>query len=157
MPDVRASDEERERTAERLREHTAAGRLDVDELAERLAAAYGARTRVELDALLADLPRSADRPRSADPPHRAPTGKQLGFRIHRNVYVLVGVLMLAIWALTGAGYFWPVWPLAGWGIGVLSHGLACRGFRRSAWDRRNAWDRRDTWDKPDTGNWRALL
>ena len=30
-------------------------------------------------------------------------------------------LLLAIWALTGAGYFWPVWPALGWGIGILMH------------------------------------
>ena len=30
-------------------------------------------------------------------------------------------LLVVIWALTGAGYFWPIWPMLGWGIGVLSH------------------------------------
>lgn len=124
-PDVRASDAERERTAECLRDHAAAGRLDVDELGERLGTAYAARTRVELGALLADLPRSADPPRSVS------HAKELGFKIHRNVYLLVGVLLLAIWASAGAGYFWPMWPLTGWGIGVLSHALACRSSRRN--------------------------
>ncbi|MBA3437053.1 MAG: XRE family transcriptional regulator, partial [Thermoleophilaceae bacterium] len=28
-------------------------------------------------------------------------------------------LLVAIWALTGEGYFWPVWPALGWGIGLM--------------------------------------
>jgi hypothetical protein len=35
--------------------------------------------------------------------------------------------MIVIWLATGAGYFWPIWPMLGWGIGVLSHTRAC-GF-----------------------------
>jgi hypothetical protein len=118
--ELRASDAERERTATTLRDHAAVGRLDVDELAERLDIAYSAHTRSELDALLADLPRPGA------------GAKQLGFSIHRSVYVLTSVAMVAIWALTGAGYFWPVWPMLGWGIGVLSHGGACGSARRTA-------------------------
>jgi hypothetical protein len=26
---------------------------------------------------------------------------------------------VALWALTGMGYFWPVWPILGWGIAVV--------------------------------------
>lgn len=44
-----------------------------------------------------------------------------GFRRHLGVYVLVNVMLVIIWAATGAGYFWPMWPIAGWGIGLLSH------------------------------------
>jgi hypothetical protein len=33
-------------------------------------------------------------------------------------------LLVVIWALTGMGYFWPIWPAVGWGIGILSHGSA---------------------------------
>ena len=57
--DLRASDAERERTVQVLREHALAGRLTVDELEERCERAYGARIRGELDALLSDLPRGA--------------------------------------------------------------------------------------------------
>jgi hypothetical protein len=53
---VRASDAEREQTAERLRTACMEGRLDADELDERLAAAFHARTRGELRALVGDLP-----------------------------------------------------------------------------------------------------
>jgi DUF1707 SHOCT-like domain len=54
-PDVRASDAERERTADQLRHAAGEGRLTVDELDERLGAAYAARTRGELERLVADV------------------------------------------------------------------------------------------------------
>jgi hypothetical protein len=44
--DVRVSDDERERVAREIREHYAAGRLDDNELNERVEAAYAARTLV---------------------------------------------------------------------------------------------------------------
>jgi len=53
---IRASDAEREQTAERLRTACLEGRLEADELDERLAAAFRARTRGELSALVGDLP-----------------------------------------------------------------------------------------------------
>lgn len=56
MPDLRASDAERERTVEHLREHALAGRLTVEELDERCARAYAAVTRSQLALLLEDLP-----------------------------------------------------------------------------------------------------
>jgi len=55
-PALRASDADRESIVAQLREHGAAGRLEVDELEQRVGAAYGARTHGELGALLADLP-----------------------------------------------------------------------------------------------------
>jgi hypothetical protein len=54
---VRASDADRERFLSALREHTAAGRLTLDEFAERAGYVYGARTLGELAATTADLPR----------------------------------------------------------------------------------------------------
>ncbi|MEZ5092612.1 DUF1707 domain-containing protein [Nocardioides sp.] len=53
---LRLSDAEREEAARLLGEHFAAGRLTADEHAERLDAAYAARTRGELPVLFADLP-----------------------------------------------------------------------------------------------------
>ena len=57
--DLRASDAERERVAEALRRHHVDGRIDTDELQERLERCYAARTGSDLDALLADLPGEA--------------------------------------------------------------------------------------------------
>ena len=53
---TRASDAEREATVTRLREAAAEGRLTVEELAERIDAAYAASTLDELEPLTADLP-----------------------------------------------------------------------------------------------------
>jgi len=55
-PRLRASDADRERTVNLLREHHAEGRLDMDEFHERLNSAYQAKTLGDLDALLHDLP-----------------------------------------------------------------------------------------------------
>ena len=47
-----------------------------------------------------------------------------GFRIHLSAYILVSILLLVIFFCTSTSYFWPVWPLAGWGIGIVFHALA---------------------------------
>ena len=54
--DLRASDHDREHVAEQLRVAAGDGRLDFDELDERLGAAYRAKTYGELEPLVADLP-----------------------------------------------------------------------------------------------------
>jgi len=43
------------------------------------------------------------------------------FRFHLALYGAVNLLLIAIWAITGAGYFWPIWPILGWGIGIAFH------------------------------------
>jgi hypothetical protein len=55
-PALRVADSEREAAAEVLRTAVEEGRLDLDELDERLAMAYGAKTRAELERVTADLP-----------------------------------------------------------------------------------------------------
>jgi Domain of unknown function (DUF1707) len=70
QPDLRASDAEREEAAARLREHAAEGRLTVDELDERCARAYAARTVGELAALFTDLPAPAPAPVSVAAPRQ---------------------------------------------------------------------------------------
>ena len=47
-----------------------------------------------------------------------------GFWVHFGVYLAVNALLVIIWAMTSAAYFWPVWPILGWGIGVVANGLA---------------------------------
>ncbi|XHM95953.1 DUF1707 domain-containing protein [Peterkaempfera sp. SMS 1(5)a] len=54
--ELRASDADRERVADILRDAFADGRLDVDEHAERIEAAYAAKTLGELEPLTRDLP-----------------------------------------------------------------------------------------------------
>ena len=43
------------------------------------------------------------------------------FRNHLLVFVLVNASLWVIWAVTGAGFPWPVFPLVGWGLGVVFH------------------------------------
>ena len=38
------------------------------------------------------------------------------FKIHLTLYVLVNLFLVGIWAASGGGYFWPVWPVLGWGM-----------------------------------------
>jgi hypothetical protein len=59
-PELRASDADREQTAELLRRAAGEGRLTVDELDDRLAEAFDARTRTELEALVVDVVVSGD-------------------------------------------------------------------------------------------------
>jgi hypothetical protein len=66
-PALRASDADREATAERLRYAAVEGRLDAEELDERLAAAYGAKFCHELSALTVDVTPPG---RRAQPPAR---------------------------------------------------------------------------------------
>jgi Domain of unknown function (DUF1707)/2TM domain len=118
---LRASDEDRERFVEVLREHHTAGRLTTDELEERVDQALAARTHADLDAVHEDLPRLPDRRRTE---HRREVARR-AFREHLRTYVLVMVLLVSIWALTGADYFWPVWPIGAMLLGGMKH-TACR-------------------------------
>ncbi len=50
------------------------------------------------------------------------------FKIHLLVYLTVNTMLVVIWAFTNAGqpfpqgFFWPIFPIAGWGIGVVING-----------------------------------
>lgn len=64
--EIRASDEDRQRTVAALERHTGAGRLTLDEFAERARLAHDARTLEQLAAVVRDLPAEApaeERPR----------------------------------------------------------------------------------------------
>jgi hypothetical protein len=42
-------------------------------------------------------------------------------------YVLVNAFLVVIYYLTTPkGYFWPIWPLLGWGLGLLCHAIVVR-------------------------------
>jgi hypothetical protein len=124
--ELRVGDAERDAVTARLREHAARGRLTLDELGERVEGALAARTRADLAGLEADLPE--------------PPGPDLDFRAHLSTYLTVMAGLVVLWALCGFGYFWPIWPMLGWGIGVVSHargrGGHCRA--RSTSSRRTA-------------------
>jgi adenylate cyclase len=63
----------------------------------------------------------------APPPWPAPVAHQgaierieakRAFGRHATVYAAVNLLLIAVWALTGRRYFWPIWPILGWGVGL---------------------------------------
>ncbi len=114
MSDIRVSDADRERLAGEIREHYAAGRLDDDEMSERLSAAYAARTEAQLQGLRADLPALPPSPaqRKAELVARRSelqrrviqqTGGSLG------VFLVCVVIWLASGGHHGRGEFWPIW------------------------------------------------
>jgi hypothetical protein len=45
------------------------------------------------------------------------------FYTHLFTYVVVNAVLITIWAFTGAAFFWPIFPLLGWGIGIVFHAL----------------------------------
>ncbi len=49
---------------------------------------------------------------------------KLGFRAHLIVFVVVNLGLVALNLATSPGYLWFVWPLLGWGIGLVAHGAA---------------------------------
>ena len=51
------------------------------------------------------------------------------FRNHALVYCAVNMMLVVIWAASGAGYFWPIWSIAGWGIGLALHAWRVYGER----------------------------
>jgi hypothetical protein len=123
-PALRVSDADRESTADLIRSHAAEGRLDYTELAERVERALGATTYGDLQALTADLPKQTAAGKDA----RA----RVEFRDHLRSYLAVMALLVAIWAVSDlGGYFWPIWPMLGWGIGIASHASGFRARRGS--------------------------
>lgn len=113
---LRAADDDRDAVAETLREHHLAGRIDTDELQERIERCYAAKTYAELDALLADLP-AEDRSARARPTRwGAPRFALLP---------LLPLLIVAL-ALSHGRVLWLALPLAFWGIRYAISSGGCR-------------------------------
>jgi len=68
--EIRASDDDRRRTVAALERHTGAGRLTLDEFAERARLAHDARTVDELAAVVRDLPADGDSAPAPEGPRR---------------------------------------------------------------------------------------
>jgi hypothetical protein len=143
-PKIRASDQDRDRTAALLREHHAAGRLTLEEFHERLDQVYAAKTMGELDALLADLPaidlyqlpdaslkrgpggRSGGDPRL---PWWRPPGALMathgGFspawQAAWGSWLSIGSICFLVWLLSGASVTnpWFLWVVGPWGLLML--------------------------------------
>lgn len=121
--DVPVTDDERNRAVELLR--AAAAKLDFDELELRLDAAVHAKTRGELAVLTWDLAQLPERR-----PPRPHVWHSAGFRMHATAYGLTNGFLVGTWLLAGAGFFWPFFPIASWGIGLGIHGAATNAVQR---------------------------
>jgi DUF1707 SHOCT-like domain len=111
VEDLRVSDQQRERAAQELREHFAAGRLTEEELDERVQRAYSARTEQELRALRADLPRLPLSPQERKAALAA-RRRQLQRRLIQESGggLAVFAVCVIVWTVSGAqGQFWPIW------------------------------------------------
>jgi len=133
IADERIGDVDRERTAAQLGLALSQGYLQFPEYESRMARAFEITTRPELATLTGDLPSAI---RRHDPQRHAARARaaKLSVRIHVGAYLAMVVIVLTVWAATaifaGATYFWPIWPILGAGIGLISHvtpvGRACR-------------------------------
>jgi hypothetical protein len=108
---LRVSDQQRERAAQDLREHFAAGRLSEEELSERVQAIYSAQTESKLRVLLADLPQLPATPQQAKA-ELAARRSQLQRRLLQETGggISLFAVCTVIWVVDGAsGQFWPIW------------------------------------------------
>lgn len=132
-PSLRASDADRERVVEILRQHSVEGRLTSDEFEERMGAAYQAKTMGALAELTGDLPvdLAEHTRRQAELARRNKPRKPLARQAREEISGLagLGVILTAVWLISGAGYYWPVWPL-----GILTALTLARGI--GAWGKR---------------------
>ena len=64
-------------------------------------------------------------PHATDDPLReqavARLRKKRDFGMHVVVYVMVNALLVVIWAITSGDFFWPIFPILGWGIGLAAN------------------------------------
>jgi len=51
-----------------------------------------------------------------------------GFYSHLATYILINIFFLILNLLTSEGEYWFHWPLFGWGIGLVIHGLSVFGI-----------------------------
>jgi hypothetical protein len=123
-----AGTRDREKTADILGQALAQGYLQLDEYEQRLEAVFQTHTAQELHELLAGLP--LDRIRRHDPRRRAAriAAARRGLRAHLWAYLAMATIVLTVWAAvaatTDATYFWPIWPILGAGIGLVSHAVS---------------------------------
>ena len=139
---MRVGDDERERVVAALRKQFAEGKLSLDEFGDRVEAAYAAATTDDLYQSVGGLevaptpvglaPQDAPTPPPAPPrPASAPAVRsqrdragvaRKSFYAHLGPYVVVNAFLVMIWVITSfGGYFWPIWPMMGWGVGLGIH------------------------------------
>jgi hypothetical protein len=61
---------------------------------------------------------------------------KLGFRAHLIAYLIVNVGLVAMNLIqTPNGYFWAIWPIIGWGLGLAAHYVTVFHFASSVRER----------------------
>jgi len=56
-----------------------------------------------------------------------------GFFFHLIAFIVVNIMLVLIWAFAaGGGYPWFIFPLGGWGIGLLFHSLGVFVFLQTS-------------------------
>jgi Domain of unknown function (DUF1707) len=119
-PTLRASDADRDRIQAQLDTHVGEGRLTLDEYEQRLGELLAARTVGDLRPFLRELPALPQAPASPQAP--APRrGRRQQVVAATYGWLAMAVMFVAIWGLTGAGYFWPIWPIMGT-VGMIAGG-----------------------------------
>ena len=93
----RVADADRDRAVTQLREHVVEGSLTLDEFSERVGLALEARTRGDLDAVMADLPQS----RPTDQPLPTPTTAPAQKKRRWHVAVMSGHSTKGRWRISG--------------------------------------------------------
>lgn len=52
---------------------------------------------------------------------------KIAFRSHLIAYVVVNAGLVVINLMTTPGEYWFQWPMFGWGLGLLAHGIVTYG------------------------------
>jgi hypothetical protein len=105
---IRAGDADRERVAEQLRRHAAAGRLDAGELEARLDRVYAVPYVHEVQAALAELPPEREPVAGPGPPRHAHDGAW-----RPAAFAAAIVALIIVTSATGAwALWWLMWPIA---------------------------------------------
>lgn len=65
---------------------------------------------------------------------RRRAGRRLGFLIHAAVFAAVNLGLIATNVAAAPAHPWSAYPLLGWGLGLLMHGLATSGTFGRAYD-----------------------
>jgi hypothetical protein len=72
-----------------------------------------------------DVKEGDERHDAVEDPERARARERLqqrrDFGSHLVAYLVVNAFLAVVWAVTGAGYFWPIWVIGAWGVGLVLH------------------------------------
>ena len=138
---IRASDADRERIAQIIRAASGEGLLTLEEADERLASVYAAKYLHDLEPLTQDLP-DGGLPLIGEQPPRRDNARNRGWEGARDwrrdrgpgwqrgrgplaghaiTVAVIAAVLIGLWALSGAHFFWPIWPIAFLALGWFRH------------------------------------